>query len=108
MIPGFGLSMGVTLSMLSILVLIPLVSIFISAGKLDFQEFAEAVTSKQVVSGYIVSISCAFFAAFVNAVFGVILAWVLVRYDFPGRRLMDGLIDHSTQYQRCTLHSVPV
>ena len=92
-IPGFGLSMGVTLSMLSILVLIPLVSIFISAGKLDFQEFAEAVTSKQVVSGYIVSISCAFFAAFVNAVFGVILAWVLVRYDFPGRRLMDGLIE---------------
>lgn len=92
-IPGFGLSLGVTLTMLSCLVLIPLASIFLSAGQLGFQEFLAVVTARQVVSGYVVSLSCAFFAAVVNAVFGLILAWVLVRYDFPGKRFMDGLIE---------------
>lgn len=92
-IPGFGLSMGVTLSMLSVFVLIPLASIFVSAGRLDFHEFIDVVTSRQIVSGYVVSFSCAFFAALVNAVFGMILAWVLVRYDFPGKRFMDGIIE---------------
>lgn len=92
-IPGFGLSMGVTLSMLSILVLVPLASIFISAGRLDFHELIDVVTSRQIVSGYVVSFSCAFLAALVNAVFGMILAWVLVRYDFPGKRFMDGIIE---------------
>ncbi|MCI9356930.1 MAG: sulfate ABC transporter permease subunit CysT [Lachnospiraceae bacterium] len=92
-IPGFGLSLGVTLAMLGCLVLIPLASIFISAAQLSFGEFIETVTSRQVVSGYIVSFSCAFFAALINVVFGVILAWVLVRYEFPGKRLMDGLIE---------------
>lgn len=92
-IPGFGVSMGVTLTMLSVLVLIPLASIIISASKLGFGEFVKVVTSKQVVSGYIVSLSCAFVAALVNAVFGMMIAWVLVRYDFPGKRLMDGIIE---------------
>lgn len=92
-IPGFGLSMGVTLSMLSVLVLIPLVSIFISAGRLDLPEFMNVITSRQIVSGYVVSFSCAFTAALVNAVFGMILAWVLVRYDFSGKRVMDGIIE---------------
>ena len=92
-IPGFGLTMGVTLTMLSVLVLIPLASIFISAGQLNMKEFISVVTSRQIVSGYIVSLSCAFLAALVNAVFGMILAWVLVRYDFPGRKLMDGILE---------------
>lgn len=92
-IPGFGLSMGVTLTMLGTLVLIPLVSIFMSAAKLDFREFIDVVTSRQVVSGYTVSISCAFLAALINAVFGLMIAWVLVRYDFPGKRVMDGIIE---------------
>lgn len=92
-IPGFGLSLGVTLAMLGCLVLIPLASIFISASKLSFSEFIQVITSRQIVSGYIVSFSCAFFAALVNAVFGIMLAWVLVRYDFPGKRVMDGLIE---------------
>ena len=92
-IPGFGLTMGVTLAMLGTLVLIPLASIFISASKLDFKEFVSVVTSRQVVSGYVVSLSGAFWAALVNGLFGTILAWVLVRYDFPGKRLMDGLIE---------------
>lgn len=92
-IPGFGLSMGVTLAMLSTIVLIPLVSLFTSAAQLSFQEFVEVVTSPQIVSGYMVSLSCAFFAALINTAFGLMLAWVLVRYDFPGKRLMDGLIE---------------
>lgn len=92
-IPGFGITMGVTLSMLSVLVLIPLISIFVSAGQLDFLEFVDIVTSRSIVSGYIVSFSCAFLAALINAVFGIILAWVLVRYNFPGKRFMDGIIE---------------
>lgn len=92
-IPGFGISMGVTLAMLGCLVLIPLASIFLSASQLKPGEFIDVVTSRQVVSGYAVSLSCAFLAAVVNAAFGIVLAWVLVRYDFPGKRLMDGLIE---------------
>lgn len=92
-IPGFGISMGVTLSMLGFLVLIPLASIFVSAGRLGLREFIDVVTSPQIAAGYVVSFSCAFFAAIVNAVFGMILAWVLVRYDFPGKRFMDGMIE---------------
>lgn len=92
-IPGFGLSLGVTITMLGTFVLIPLVSVFISASKLSLREFLEVITSRQIVSGYVVSLSCAFFAALVNTVFGMILAWVLVRYDFPGKHFMDGLIE---------------
>lgn len=92
-IPGFGFSLGVTLFMLSIIVLIPLASIFISTARLDFHEFWDIVTSRQIVSGYIVSLSCSFIAALINVVFGLMLAWVIVRYEFPGRRLMDGLIE---------------
>ncbi len=92
-IPGFGFSMGITLFMLSILVLIPLASIFISTAQLDFKEFIDIVTSRQIISGYVVSLSCSFIAALVNVVFGLMLAWVIERYDFPGRRLMDGLIE---------------
>lgn len=92
-IPGFGLAMGVTLAMLGVLVLIPLASIFISASRLSFREFIDVVTSRQIVSGYLVSLSCAFVAAVVNAIFGLMLAWVLVRYQFLGKRLMDGIIE---------------
>lgn len=92
-IPGFRLSLGVTLSMLGTLVLVPLASIFVSAVQLSPGEFIGVVTSRQVVSGYVVSLSCAFLATLVNAGFGLMLAWVLVRYDFPGKRLMDGLIE---------------
>lgn len=92
-IPGYGLCMGITLVMLGGFVLLPLCSIFFSTSRLSIQEFKEIVTSPQVISGYLVSFSCAFFAALVNAVFGMILAWVLVRYDFPGKRVMDGVIE---------------
>ena len=92
-IPGFGLSMGITISMLSLTILLPVVSIVICASNLSFKEFLEVVTSRAVVSGYKVSFGCAFIAAVVNGIFGMVLAWVLVRYDFPGKRLLDGLIE---------------
>lgn len=92
-IPGFGVSMGVSVAMLGTFVLIPLASVFVSASQLSLREFVDTITSRQIVSGYIVSFSCAFLAALINAVFGMVLAWVLVRYDFPGKRLMDGLIE---------------
>ena len=92
-IPGFGLSMGITISMLSLIILIPVVSIIICASNLSFREFLEVVTSRAVVSGYKVSFGCAFIAAVVSGIFGMVLAWVLVRYDFPGKRLLDGLIE---------------
>lgn len=92
-IPGFGLSLGVTLTMIGTLVLIPLASIIVCASGLSVREFVEVVTSKQIVSGYAVSLSCAFFAALINAVFGLMIAWVLVRYQFPYKRLMDGIIE---------------
>lgn len=92
-IPGFGLTMGVTVTMLGCFVLIPLASVVLSAVALDFGEFLEIVTAPQIVSGYIVSFSCAFVAALINAVLGLSLAWILVRYEFPGKKLMDGLIE---------------
>lgn len=92
-IPGYRLCMGVTLTMLGGFVLLPLCSIFLGVSQLSVSEFMKVVTSPQVVSGYFVSLSCAFFAALVNAGFGMVLAWVLVRYDFLGRKVMDGLIE---------------
>ena len=92
-IPGFGLTLGVTLAMLGCLVLIPLASIFLSASKLSFRDFWDVVTSRQIVSGYVVSLSSAFIAALINAVFGLIRAWVLVRYNFVGKRILDGMIE---------------
>ncbi len=92
-IPGFGISLGITLTLLSLIVLIPMASIAICSSGLNFKEFLQIVTAKDVASGYFVSFSCALIAAFINCFFGTVLAWVLVRYDFPGKRIFDGLIE---------------
>lgn len=92
-IPGFGMTMGITVTMFSLLILIPLASVMAYSFRLSWQEFTDLMTRPNVVQSFAVSIGCAFFAAIINGVFGVILAWVLVRYDFPGKRLMDGLIE---------------
>jgi len=92
-IPGFGISMGVTITLLSLVVLIPVAAMVIRSFGLDFNEFIAVVTSREVISGYKVSFICAFIAAVINSIFGVILAWVLVRYEFPGKRILDGLIE---------------
>ena len=92
-IPGFGLTMGVTLAMLSIVVLIPLASLTVYSARLGFGEFIQVITRPRVLSGFYVSFITAFAATVVNAIMGLILAWVLVRYDFPGKRIMDGMIE---------------
>jgi len=92
-IPGFGLSMGVTLTAISLIVVIPLLSVVVAMAGFTWSDFWGTVTDKMVLHGFQVSIVCALVAALVNCVFGMLLAWVLVRYRFPGRRLLDGLIE---------------
>lgn len=92
-IPGFGLSLGITVAILSLIVLIPLCSLVIFSAGLSPADFIKTVTGARVRSSYFVSISTALAASLINAVMGLILAWVLVRYDFPGKRLIDGIIE---------------
>src|SRR5262245_6857324 len=92
-IPGFGLSMGYTLFYLGIIVLVPLSTLFIKSASLSWPEFWEAVTSPRTLAAYRLSFGAAFVAAAINAVFGPIVAWVLVRYSFPGKSLVDALVD---------------
>lgn len=92
-IPGFGISIGFTITFLTLIVLIPISSIAIYVSDISLNEFIEIITDKQVVSGYKVSFFCALIAALFNAIFGTILAWVLVRYEFIGKRVLDGLIE---------------
>ena len=92
-IPGFGLSLGVTISILSIVVLIPLASLVIYTAKLSPAEFWETITRPRVLASFRVSLLTAFVASAINAVMGVILAWVLVRYRFPLKQLLNGMIE---------------
>jgi sulfate transport system permease protein len=92
-IPGFGLSLGITVTMLGLIVLIPLCSLVVFSAQLSFSEFVETVTRPRVLSSYAVSFETAFIAAIIDAVMGVILAWVLVRYTFPGKKIMNGIIE---------------
>ncbi|MBD5087844.1 MAG: sulfate ABC transporter permease subunit CysT [Clostridiales bacterium] len=92
-LPGFGMTMGITVAMLSLIVLIPLASILAYSFKMKGSEFVELITRPNVVQAFATSIGCAFVAALVNSVFGLLLAWVLVRYNFPGKRLIDGMIE---------------
>ena len=92
-LPGFGLSFGITTLYLSLFVLIPLSMVFIESSQLGWQKFMETVTSDRVLHAYKISFGTAFVAALINALFGLVIAWVLVRYSFPGKRLIDGLID---------------
>lgn len=92
-IPGFGISMGVTLSILSLVVLIPLASLVVFTAQLSLGEIIETITRSRVLASFRVSFLTAFIASLINAVMGVILAWVLVRYKFPLKRLLDGMIE---------------
>jgi sulfate transport system permease protein len=92
-IPGFGVSMGVTLTILSLVVLIPLASLVIYTAQLSPKEVIATITRDRVVASFKVSFLTAFIASVINAVMGVILAWVLVRYQFPLKRLFDGMIE---------------
>jgi len=92
-LPGFGPTMGFTIFYLSLIVLIPLSALVFRTMNLSWAEFIAVVTEPRVVASYKVTFGAAIIAAAVNAVFGLLLAWVLVRYKFPGRKLVDALID---------------
>lgn len=92
-LPGFGLTMGYTVFYLSVIVLIPLAGLFIRALEMPLGEFWKLATTDRALAAYKLTFGASFIAALANAVFGVIVAWVLVRYEFPGRRLLDALVD---------------
>jgi sulfate transport system permease protein len=92
-LPGFGISIGITLAYLSTLLLIPLAACLLKAASLTPAAFWGAVWSDRARAAYLVTFGTSAAAAFVNAVIGLLLAWVLVRYEFPGRRILDALID---------------
>ncbi|HEY4302045.1 MAG TPA: sulfate ABC transporter permease subunit CysT [Candidatus Didemnitutus sp.] len=92
-LPGFGLSLGFTLFYLGLIVLLPLSAAFIKTAGLSWSEFWTTVTAPRVVAAYRISFGISLLAALVNVFFGLILAWVLVRYSFPGRQVVDAIVD---------------
>ncbi len=92
-LPGFGLALGITCTYLSLMVLVPLATVFTRTADLTGTEFWNTVTDPRVVASYRVTFGASFLAALVNTVFGLLVAWVLVRYRFPGRRVVDAMVD---------------
>ena len=92
-IPGFGISLGFTLFYLALIVLIPLSAVFLNTFSMTWAEFWATVTSERVMASYRLSFGASLIAAALNVVFGGIVAWVLVRYKFPGKRFVDALVD---------------
>ncbi len=92
-LPGFNLTLGYTLGYLSLIVLIPLAAVFLKTATLSFEQFWSVVTAPRVVASYKLSFGMSLIAAAINAVFGLMLAWALVRYSFPGKKVIDALVD---------------
>lgn len=92
-LPGFNLSLGYTLFYLGLVVLVPLSATFLRCAGMSWDSFVQAVASPRVLAAYRISFAASFLAALINLVFGLLLAWVLVRYRFPGRRVIDALVD---------------
>ena len=92
-LPGFGLTLGYTVLYLSLVVLIPLSATFLRSTELGLDRFIEVVTAPRVLASLKLSFGASLVAALLNGVFGFIVAWVLVRHDFPGRKLVDALVD---------------
>ena len=92
-IPGFGLTLGLTLTWLSLIVLIPLASLFAKSASLGWEPFLDTLSNARVLAALQLSFIASLAAAAINVVFGLIVAWILVRYDFPGRRIVDAVID---------------
>src|SRR5690606_26827249 len=92
-IPGFGITFGLTIAWLGLIVLIPLAGLFLKTFELTLAEFSDIVLSERVLSALRISFGLALAAAAINAVLGLIVTWVLVRYEFPGRRIFDAIVD---------------
>ncbi|MDE1184440.1 sulfate ABC transporter permease subunit CysT [Paraburkholderia sp.] len=92
-LPGFGLTLGITVAYLSLVVLIPLAATFLKTATLDWSQFVRAVSSPRVLASYRLTFFSALGGALINAVFGFLVAWVLVRYSFPFKRVVDAVVD---------------
>ena len=92
-LPGFNLSLGFTVFYLSLIVLVPLSAVFLRTAGMTWEHFVQAIASPRVLASYRISFGASFVAALLNLVFGLLLAWVLVRYPFPGRKVIDALVD---------------
>ncbi|HEX2250704.1 MAG TPA: sulfate ABC transporter permease subunit CysT [Gemmatimonadales bacterium] len=92
-LPGFGLSLGITCTYLSLMVLLPLATVFARTADMSWTAFWSTISDPRVVASYRVTFGASFVAALINTVFGLLVAWVLVRYRFPGRRLVDAMVD---------------
>jgi sulfate/thiosulfate transport system permease protein len=92
-IPGFGISLGITILYLTLIVLIPLSGLFIKTMTLSWSQFISVVTEDRVIHAYYISFGCSLIAAIVNVFFGLIIAWMLVRYNFPFKKFFDALVD---------------
>lgn len=92
-LPGFGMTLGFTIFYLSVIVLIPLSALVFRTMEFTWSEFLNTVTAPRVLASYKVTFGAAMIAAVINSIFGVLVAWVLVRYRFPGRRIVDALVD---------------
>lgn len=92
-LPGFGLTLGFTIGYLSLIVLIPLAAVFLKTATLSAEQFWAQISAPRVVASYRLTFGAALLAAGINAVFGLVLAWALVRYSFPGKKLVDALVD---------------
>lgn len=92
-IPGFGITLGFTLLYLSLIVLVPLSTVFLKTATLSWETFAETVFSERVIASYRLTFGTALGAALLNALFGTLVAWVLVRYEFPAKKLADAIVD---------------
>jgi sulfate transport system permease protein len=92
-IPGFGVTLGMSLLWLSLIVLIPLAALFLKTAELSFGQFADIITSRRVLHALQLSFGLSLAAALVNLVFGSLIVWALVRYRFPGRKLLDAIVD---------------
>jgi len=92
-LPGFNLTLGYTLVYLSLIVLIPVAAVFLRTAELDLPEFWRIVTEPRIVASYKLSFGASLLAALINTFFGLLLAWALVRYTFPGKKLVDALVD---------------
>ena len=93
MLPGFKLTLGYTVLYLSLIVLVPIAALFFKTFTLTWEQFVFAVTSPRVMASYRLTFGASLIAALVNLVFGLLLAWVLVRYKFPGKKIVDALVD---------------
>lgn len=92
-LPGFGLSLGYTLLYMNLLVLIPIAVLAVKASQLSWSEFSEAVFNERALAAYQLTMGASFLAALINLVIGLLIAWVLVRYRFPGKQIFDALVD---------------